>query len=418
MSRLFYSLFCRLYEFGIRASAPFRDKAAKWVEGRRDWPQKLSAWKSAHQKVLWIHCASLGEFEQGRPMIEAMRTQYADCKILLTFFSPSGYEIRKDYDQADLVMYLPMDGKNNARTFISLVNPAVAIFVKYEFWYYYLSTLRQQGVPTLLVSAAFRRDQPFFRPHGALFREMLACFTTIFVQNEGSKDLLAGIGFPHNVIACGDTRYDRVGEIARKRKSLPVAEEFKGTCRLLVAGSTWPDDEKLLAESLADIPANWKIIMAPHEIGEAHIRDIRNLFADQTILYSDWARGQKDSSKRILLIDNIGMLSSLYAYGEVAYVGGGFARSGIHNILEPAVFGSPVIMGPVYHKFVEAVLLVEAGYAFPIHDRKGFIEILSKLIAEGAQRTELSARLQAFMQAQAGATHTIMAHIAAHKWLQ
>ncbi len=396
---------------------PFSDKANQWIKGRKNWRQQINTQALAGKKKIWIHCASLGEFEQGRPLIEAIRKQYKDHGIVLTFFSPSGYEIRKDYDQADLVCYLPMDSKKNASDFIALIKPDIAIFVKYEFWYFYLSQLRRCGIPTLLVSAAFRPQQPFFKWHGGLFRKMLGCFTTLFVQDDMSAGLLRDIGFASNVVVAGDTRYDRVADIAGRVRALPVATEFKGTAQVLIAGSTWPADEKLLSGCMDELPPDWKMIIAPHEIHESHLVQITQLFADQVILYSEWMAGKKDPSRRVLVIDNIGMLSSLYAYGDLAYIGGGFAKGGIHNILEPAVYGLPVVFGPVYQKFIEANALVAAGYAFPVSDKETYSAILQKLITDTAYRAEISAGLKKFMSHHIGATQTILSHIASHQWL-
>ena len=417
MSLFFYNIFCVFYKLGIRLASPFNSKAGKWIEGRKDWEQKINKAPLAGGKKIWIHCASLGEFEQGRPLIEAIRRKYKGAKIVLTFFSPSGYEIRKDYDQADLVMYMPMDGKRTAEKFLSLVKPDLAIFVKYEFWFHYLDQLKKKQVPTLLVSAAFRQEQPFFKGRGGLFRKMLDCFTAIFVQDELSAGLLAGLGMSDRVAISGDTRYDRVNDIARSIRPLAIAETFKGNSQILIAGSTWPADEQLLKACIDHVPAGWKIILAPHEIHDAHIKQISELFGHESILYSEMAAGKSAQGKRILVVDNMGMLSSLYAYGELAYIGGGFAKGGIHNVLEPAVFGLPVLIGPEYRKFVEAVALVDAGYVFPVADADSCGIMLQHLIKDDTYRQELGDGLKKFMKEHTGATDTILNYIVTQRWL-
>lgn len=358
------------------------------------------------ERRIWIHCASLGEFEQGRPVIEAIRKQYPAYKIVLTFFSPSGYEIRKDTPLADYVFYMPLDGKKKSKRFLELVDPVMAIFVKYEFWFYYLCYLSKRKTPTFIISAAFRKDQGFFQWYGGLFRKMLRNFNHVFVQDQQSKDLLAGVGISEKVTVSGDTRYDRVAEIADNVKQFPVVEQFANGNKLLVAGSTWPDDEKMLKESLSSMPENWKIIIAPHEIDQPHIEHIKELFGEDCTLYS---KPEDINQKKVLIIDNIGMLSSLYSYGSVAYVGGGFQKGGIHNALEPAVFGLPVFFGPFYQKFVEAKELVDKGYAFPVQNATEFNKSLRELLSRDMDA--LQANIRAYMQAHTGATTNIMAHL-------
>ena len=411
-----YNIFLVLYALGIRVTSLFNEKARKWLRGRKDiFRQLADAMQGKDEQRIWVHCASLGEFEQGRPVIEAIKTQYPSYKIVLTFFSPSGYEIRKDYDGADYVFYLPMDGAGNAKRFIELVNPSLAIFVKYEFWYHYLNQLKKQDVPTMLISAAFRSSQPFFKGYGGLFRKILKSFACIFVQDENSKQLLADIGITTNVAISGDTRYDRVVQIAENARHYDLIERFKGDSKLLIAGSTWPEDEMVLREALHILPDDWKMIIAPHEIDDKHIQQLDEMFQDTNTIYSQLPTTH--TGHRVLIIDNIGMLSSLYRYGDIAFVGGGFQKGGIHNVLEPAVFGLPVFFGPQYDKFVEAKALVSRLYAFPISKKEHFNSLLRKLMEDDKRRLSMHKTIQAYIAGQAGATAKIMS-VLGDKFLQ
>jgi len=358
----------------------------------------------------------LGEFEQGRPLIESLREQYPGYKIVLTFFSPSGYEIAKNYNKADYIFYLPIDGKHNAKAFVNLIDPQLAIFVKYEFWYYYLHRLSKQQVPTILISGAFREKQPFFKWYGNIFRRMLSCFTFFFVQDEQSKSLLGSLGFYKNVMVAGDTRYDRVAAISKNKVSIPAVESFKAHNKILIAGSTWPDDEEILNKCVTNLPDDWKLIVAPHEIDDAHIQKIQQLFTGNSVLFSELVEG-KTSACKILIINNIGMLSSLYAYGDIAYIGGGFQKGGIHNILEPAVFGLPVIFGPIYDKFVEAKEFVAKQYAFSVKNAEECSTMLNKFITDERYRITIQDSLKKFMEQNIGATTRIMTCIKDEKWL-
>jgi 3-deoxy-D-manno-octulosonic-acid transferase len=412
-----YHIFLSLYSLGIRIYSLFNSKAKKWIEGRRGWDRKLSETLMPGEKRIWMHCASLGEFEQGRPLIEALKEQYAQYKIVLTFFSPSGYEACKNYANADYVFYLPMDGRHNAQKFIAHINPSLAIFVKYEFWYHYLHQLSVQKIPSILASAAFRKDQAFFKWYGGFFREMLQCFSFVFMQDNESQKLLQGIGINRNVLLSGDTRYDRVSAIAKNIKPIELIAAFKSSNKILIAGSTWPDDENILQECIASLPANWKVIIAPHEIDEGHIRKVQQLFSGTAVLFSELqANGTGD--KKVLVIDNIGMLSGLYAYGDIAYVGGGFQKGGIHNILEPAIFGLPVIFGPVYGKFVEAKELTALHYAFPVNNAAGCTSVLEKLISDKKLYDDLRNSLKGFMQQKTGATNIILNQLIKESWLE
>lgn len=406
MSLLAYHIFLRLYTLAIRILAFFQPKAKLWWKGRKDIFHLLAQKIQTPKKRIWVHCASLGEFEQARPVIEALKLNLPDYAIILSFFSPSGYEIRKNYEGADYVVYLPMDGKSNAARFISIVKPEFAIMVKYEFWYYYLTTLKKQNIPVYLISAAFRESQPFFAWYGGLFRKMLRCFDTLFVQDRHSADLLLNLGM-QNVVHAGDTRYDRVTGIARAAVEIPIVEKFKGNAPLLIAGSTWPKDEQVLRDAIHALPEHWKIILAPHEITNTHLDHIRLLFEPECVCYTRFE--ETYTQQRILIIDNIGMLASIYRYGDIAYVGGGFLRGGIHNVLEPAVFGLPIIFGPNYEKFTEACDLLKQGFAFPITDAAQCKEILTRLTELPDEvRHQNQIHLQNYIREQEGATEKVL----------
>lgn len=340
--------------------------------------------------------------------MERLRRDYPQYKIVLTFFSPSGYEMRKDYPLASHVFYMPLDSYNNARLFIKLLNPALVIFVKYEFWYYYLTRLKQNNIPAILVAAAFRANQPFFKWYGGLFRKVLASFRHIFVQDIASKELLSGIGFSNNVEIGGDTRYDRVVEIADNAKAFPLIEQFKVNNHLLIAGSTWGKDEILLKEWLSAMPANWKLVIAPHEIGAAHLAQLKDDFKGNHILYSQLGEDIGNDAKKTLIIDNIGMLSGLFRYGSIAFIGGGFQKGGIHNTLEPAVFGLPVIFGDNYEKFVEAVALVKHGFGFPVDSIETFTAITEQLITRTEAGDGLRNQISSYIRGCTGATEKLM----------
>ncbi len=363
-------------------------------------------------KTIWIHAASLGEFEQGRPIIEKLKEHFPEHKILLTFFSPSGYEIRKNYELADVVCYLPSDTKKNAERFVKTIQPCLAIFIKYEFWFHYLQTLEQRGIPTILVSAIFRPEQLFFKWYGGLFRKMLQGFDLIFVQNEASLRLLKDHGYKPVTLA-GDTRVDRVISIAQQAKRFDVIENFAGG-NVMVCGSTWPPDEAILIDFIKKSD-NWQFIVAPHEIGESNIRRLLKILPENTIRYS---KADKNSvaGKQVLVIDNIGMLSSVYRYGKLAYIGGGFGK-GIHNILEPLAFGIPVVFGPKFQKFEEAVALTEKGACFSVSTSSEFEAVMTKLSNPDFYKLATE-ETKDYLQRNRGATEKVMEFIAGKGWVK
>ena len=362
---LLYNLSIFLLGTGIRVASFFHPKAKAFVTGRRDVFKKLNQ-RFAHNSspVFWIHCASLGEFEQARPIIEAVKKEFTHYKVLLTFFSPSGYEIRKNYQYADEVSYLPLDTASNASRFVSIVKPSIAVFVKYEFWYHYSTVLKQKQIPILSTSSIFRKDQLFFKGVGNFYRRILLNFTHFFVQNSESQKLLQSIGVT-NVSVSGDTRFDRVHEIVEKADRIPVAEKFKRDQHVFVIGSSWDEDLEVLIPFVNE--NKLKFIIAPHEISETSITSLENALEVKSIRYSE-AEGKTLDEYSVLIIDNIGLLSRLYRYGEFAYIGGAFGK-GLHNILEAACYGVPILFGNKnYLKFQEAVDLINRGGAFEIRD--------------------------------------------------
>lgn len=388
----------------LLAASPFNRKARLWITGRFGWRTRLKAWCQQGGPVIWVHAASLGEFEQGRPLIDMIRQRHPEYRIILTFFSPSGYEIRKTYAGADYVMYLPLDTPANARYFTSQVKPAAALFIKYEYWYFFLKALSEGNFPLYLVSAIFRPSQAFFKWYGSWFRRKLGFVTTFFVQDGASADLLRGIGIERFQVT-GDTRFDRVAAVASAARDIPVAADFAAGHFCLVAGSTWPEDEEILAEYILTGPATSKYIIAPHEVTPVNLNRLVSRLSCPAILYSQ-ASADTVRHFRVLIIDNMGMLSSLYRYGKAAYIGGGFGK-GIHNILEAAAFGIPVIFGPNYKKFREANELIRLGGAFPVSGKEDLPAVLGQLalpdVYEAACRTAGS-----FVSENTGATPIIL----------
>ena len=421
MAIAFYRLFLWLYRGSIIAISPFNRKASRWLSGRKNVFQNLRRFTDTKGgDIIWFHCASLGEFEQARPLLEGIRSSYPSYSILLSFFSPSGYEIRKDYKGADFVTYLPLDGPGNARKMLDMVRPRLVVWVKYEYWYFYLQQIKQRNIPLLLVAGIFRPEQPFFKSWGGFHRNMLNCFTCLFVQNQDSKKLLGSIGFSDNVSVGGDTRFDRVIEIAAQQVSIPAIEQFVNGCPVIVAGSTWEEDEEEL-DHFANTHPEIKFIIAPHEIDEQHLKDIEKLF-HHAVRYSALIASpaqalqiQREPSTaaapNTLIIDNIGMLSKLYKYATVAYVGGGFGDDGVHNVLEAAVYSKPVIFGPVFEKFREAVGLIDAGGAFCIENALELEENLQVLLGNAEEYTMASVAAGNYVYANKGATQKILGYI-------
>jgi len=414
LSRLFYQVGINAYTLLLYGVSPFHAKAKKMIAGRwhlfTDIEKKVSQNK---QPVVWFHCASLGEFEQGRPVLEKITTDYPQYKIFLTFFSPSGYEVRKNYPGADFIYYLPLDSPANARQFLDLVKPKVAFFVKYEFWYNYLSELKQRQIPVFSISAIFRPNQLFFKSYGSFYRNLLYCFTHIFTQNKTSAELLATAGINH-VTVTGDTRFDRVLQTAAMVENIPIVEAFKKDKPVFVIGSSWPQDINVLLPFVQKWADQVKFIIAPHEIHEKEIVVLEEKLSGRAVRFSQVGQ-QNPEHFSVLIIDNIGMLGSLYAYGDYAYIGGAFGK-GLHNTLEAAVFGLPIFFGPHYQKFQEAIDLVSAGVAFPVSSTAALDDAFSRIFADDNLYQTLSGQAKKYVKEQAGATNIILKHV--QPWLQ
>lgn len=399
-----YTAAVRAYGWALWLAAFFHPKARQWSDGRKGWKTKHRQLSSAKGQapLLWVHCASLGEFEQGRPVIEVVRQQKPGTKVLLTFFSPSGYELRKSYGGADFVVYLPLDTPANAREFLDIWAPDVVVFVKYEFWFNLLKEVQRRGLPLFLVSGLFRPGQVFFRPYGKKMLRVLQGFSHLMVQAEASAVLLRGAGVEQVTVA-GDTRVDRVAAIAQQAPVFPLVEAFAGKSPILVAGSTWPEDEAVLLPFInAHLPAHWKVIIAPHEIEAAKLMAIEAALDVSCARYSELEKRQSAKEAQVLLIDNIGMLSALYRYGRFAFIGGGF-KTGLHNTLEPIAFGLPVVFGPKYGKFEEARYLVAKGGGAVVEDVHRLSQQFKTWEDEQAWQAA-SAHAKAYIEERQGAT--------------
>jgi len=404
-----YDIALGLYGLLLRLLAPFVPKAAAWVAGRRGLLAHIARTIGDDPAPrVWFHCASLGEFEQGRPLLEAHRRAYPGTKLVLTFFSPSGYEIRRDWPGADYIFYLPMDTRGNAQAFLDVVQPRLVVFVKYEFWYHFLSETHRRGIPAIVVSAIFRADQVFFKPWGRFFRQILTRFAHIFTQNEASAVLLRNSGLARVSVA-GDTRFDTVVATAlAAARSLPLVDAFVADgAPVLVVGSSWPEDLPILLPLLSRYHGQLRVLLAPHEVTEANLRLVETTFAGQVQRYSQADAGTV-AQARVLLFDNVGLLSQLYRFGEYSYVGGAFGK-GLHNTLEAAAFGLPLFFGPTYAKFQEAVELVALKCAFPVQNAAELEAAFTYLWHHEDARLQLQDTMLDYVHDQAGATRIIMA---------
>ena len=413
MGTFFYIIFLHLYVTGIRILSIWNPKARLWLEGRKKFPI-IHFTTPASAKTIWMHCASLGEFEQGRALLENLKKQYPSVKIVLTFFSPSGFEVQKNFAGADAILYLPIDSKANAKKLVKLINPSLVLWVKYEYWFFYLEELKQQNIPVLLISGIFRNSQPFFKWYGGIWKKALASFMHFFVQDETSKQLLTGIGIEMNVSVSGDTRFDRVIEIAEKFEPIPHIPAFCGESKVIVAGSTWEEDE---AELIHYVRANpqIKFIIAPHEIDAENLKDVQEEFAG-SILYSEFIPSQQATSN-VLIIDNVGMLSRLYKYADITYVGGGFGDDGVHNVLEAAVYGKPVIYGPEFEKFKEAIELTDCGGGISINSALELEKVLTELWENEQLLKTKGEAAKKYVFNNAGASNKIIAFIQENRLL-
>lgn len=410
LNRIFYHIFLGLYKLGIRIAGLWSTKARKWFDGRKNFPD----WKT-DKPVVWMHCASLGEFEQGRPVLESVRKEFPGYAIALSFFSPSGYEIRKNYNGADYVFYLPADSPANARKLVKMLEPKLVLWVKYEYWYYFLREIHDRKIPLLLISGIFRKSQPFFKGYGGMWREMLGFFTQLFVQNEKSVGLLNELNVSNHLLA-GDTRFDRVIDIAENAQPINIVEEFVRDRKTVVAGSTWREDEIELfhfVRARKDIA----FVIAPHEISEERIHDILKEFPG-AIRYSEIVDGKvPDAECHVLIIDNIGMLAFIYRYADVCVVGGGFSGNGVHNVLEAAVYYKPVLYGPEHEKFQETIDLVECGGGFSPTGPLELEKILNDLFTDDELRKKSGEAAGNYVRSRRGATKIILDYIQRNRLL-
>jgi len=403
----FYDLLTHIASYFLEVIALFNPKIKLFVRGRKNVFQKLQKSIAVTDKTIWIHCASLGEFEQGLPIIEQLKKQYQSHKIIISFFSPSGYEVKKNSAVADVIVYLPLDTRANAKCFLNIVHPDVAIFVKYEFWPNYLTELKHRNIKTLLVSGIFRKDQAFFKAYGKWMQDSLRTFNHFFVQNESSKKLLNNIQFK-NVSVAGDTRFDRVSEILKRDNSLDFIETFKQNKTTIVYGSSWSDDESIYLDYL-NSAKSIKHIIAPHDIKPHKIEKLRNSITKSVLLFSE-KDGKNPADYEVLIIDTIGLLTKIYSYADIAYVGGAF-KTGLHNTLEPAVFGIPVVIGPEFQKFQEAVDLVDRKGILTVSNKEMYTTVISKLVHSKNYRLTIGEINNNYIFEQAGATTKILNYL-------
>ena len=393
----------------VKLLALFSPKMKLFVDGRKEVFSILKSKINTTDKTIWFHAASLGEYEQGLPVIEKIKVQYPNHKIVVTFFSPSGYEVRKNNTVADATVYLPLDTKSNAQKFIKAINPELVFFIKYEYWPNYLNELKKLEIKTYLISGIFREKQAFFKWYGGFYRNALKTFEYFFVQNESSKNLIQSIDF-NNVKISGDTRFDRVVAILERDNSLDFIEQFKDNKTTIVIGSSWPKDENLLVNYINNAPSNLKFIIAPHNIKSEQISNLKSQITKSTILFSEKSNVDL-SSFNVFIIDTIGILTKIYSYADIAYVGGGFGNPGVHNILEPATFGVPIIIGPNYSHFAEATALVHQEGCISISNQNELNEAFDNLISNEDVRHEKGHICSTFVQMNKGATEVILKHI-------
>ncbi|MBS7333203.1 MAG: 3-deoxy-D-manno-octulosonic acid transferase [Weeksellaceae bacterium] len=409
----FYNTSIKAYGLALKLASGFNKKAKLWVNGRKDWEEQIASKINSTDRVLWVHCSSLGEFEQGRPVIEALKEKYPSHKIAVSFFSPSGYEIRKNYPGADVIFYLPLDTKTNAKKLIKVLHPELLVLVKYEYWFNLISALHQKNIPTIVVSAIFRESQNFFKNNGHnWFAQKLNLISHFFIQNQKSKILLDSIGIQQSTLA-GDTRFDRVKQIVHQNNQLDFIEQFKGDSKLIVVGSSWPKDEELFLSLInEELKDDWKILFAPHNLHEKEIEAFISKLNLPVVKFSDLEKTSTEQIQqaKIFILNTIGILSKVYAYADITYIGGGFG-AGIHNTLEAVTFGNPVIFGPKYKKFQEAVDLIEVGGGFTIANQQEFDSIFNQLMNDESFRKTSGKKAGDFVQKSPNATTMIMDYV-------
>jgi len=416
MSMFFlYNLLVVFAGFVLKIIALFSPKMKLFVDGRRDVFSEIANKIKPSDKTIWFHAASLGEYEQGLPVIEKVKERFPNHKIVLTFFSPSGFEVRKNNTVAAVTVYLPLDTTNNAEKFLELVHPELVFFIKYEYWPNYLNIIKKQNIPTYLISGIFRDNQMFFKWYGGFYRKALNTFTHFFVQNALSKELLLKLG-KANVTVSGDTRFDRVAAILEKDNTLDFISEFKDNTLTIVVGSSWPKDESLLVNYINATTHNVKFIIAPHNIKGEQIQQFRNSISKKTVLFSE-KEGKNLSEYDVFIIDTIGILTKIYSYADIAYVGGGFGNPGVHNILEPATFGVPIVIGPNFSHFAEAIALVNMEGCLSVSDQNQLDEAFENLIQNDDIRNEKGHICATFVQMNKNATSAIMKQILQNDYL-
>ncbi|EJL64137.1 3-deoxy-D-manno-octulosonic acid transferase [Flavobacterium sp. CF136] len=401
-----YNLVISIAGFFLKIIALFSPKIKLFTEGRKNVFAILEEKIKPSDKTIWFHSASLGEYEQGLPVIEKIKEKYPSHKIIVTFFSPSGYEVRKNNTVADVTVYLPLDTKKNAKRFLKLVHPELVFFIKYEFWLNYLKELKTNKIPAYLISGIFRDSQMFFKWYGGFYRKALETFTYFFVQNQSSKEKIEAIGF-HNVIVSGDTRFDRVNAILERDNSLDFIETFKNNQTTIIIGSSWPKDETLLINYINQASENIKFIIAPHNIKTDQILNLKSQITKSTLLFSE-KENKNPADYNVFIIDTVGLLTKIYSYGTIAYVGGGFGNPGIHNILEPAAFGIPIVIGPNYSNFAEATELVNLGGCMVISGQEELKQTFDQLITDQIFLKEKGQICKSYIQNNKGATNRIM----------
>jgi 3-deoxy-D-manno-octulosonic-acid transferase len=406
MMHFLYNTGIRFYQFLIWVVSFRNPKAKKWLSGRKNLFERIKKEVVQDDHLLWFHVSSLGEFEQARPVIEGVKKRFPEYKILLTFFSPSGYELKKDYPHADYVYYLPLDTPRNASKFLDLVRPAKVFFVKYEFWFNFLNELKQREIPTYIFSALFRPSQFFFQRWGKWFRKALKAYTHLFVQNQSSFDTLHKFGFD-NVTISGDTRLDRVAQIAEAASVLPKLEQFCAGNLVIVAGSTWPEDEEIFLNYVNECAHEVKFVVAPHEVNEGSLDRITSVLKRSYVLYSSPSTPEQLASAEVLVVDGYGYLVSVYRYAKIAFIGGGFT-TGIHSILEPAVYGMPVVFGPDYHKFHEAVEMIQLGAAHSVSNYEELNNLFESYLTDPKRLAEESLFASQYVESNRGATEQII----------
>jgi 3-deoxy-D-manno-octulosonic-acid transferase len=412
LSKVLYNIGNHIYILAIRIAALWNQKAKLWVTGREQWKASVQTFAEQNQRpLLWMHCASLGEFEQGRPVLEALKKAYPHYAFLVSFFSPSGYTVQEKYHEANKVMYLPVNTKDNADFFVKTLKPSIVLWVKYDYWSHYLLALHHRKIPLLLISAKFRNTQPFFRFYGSYWVDMLKCFTHLFVQDAVSEKLLKGIGIT-NVSLSGDTRFDRVVAIAKEWQPIEIISHFCKDAKVIVAGSTWEEDEEELCH-FANKNAHLKFIIAPHIVDEVHLQSIEKLFK-YSIRYTNYTN---NTTENVLIINNIGMLSLIYKYATICYIGGGFGGDGVHNVLEAAVYGKPILLGTEYDKYKEAVDLIELEAAFSIDNALELEEIATELLNDTLFYEETCNLAWEYVQKNTGSSNRIIHYIEANRLL-